>query len=59
MFENGPGHCLYLCPDLPANLSTAAILFVTAFSLMFVGRVPMKYLFLFRRLSRGPRPGDL
>jgi len=29
---------------LPANLSTAAILFLTAFSLMFVGRVPLKYL---------------
>ncbi len=31
---------------LPANLSTSAILFVTAFSLMFVGRIPVKYLFL-------------
>ncbi len=29
---------------LPANLSTAAILFLTAFSLMFVGRIPLKYL---------------
>jgi cell division protein FtsW len=31
---------------LPANLSTAAILFLTAFSLMFVGRIPFKYLAL-------------
>jgi cell division protein FtsW len=29
---------------LPANFSTAAILFLTAFSLMFVGRIPVKYL---------------
>lgn len=29
---------------LPANLSTALIVFVTAFTLMFVGRVPVKYL---------------
>lgn len=29
---------------LPANFSTAAILFLTAFSLMFVGRIPLKYL---------------
>ncbi len=32
---------------LPANFSTAAIVFVTAFTLMFVGRVPFKYLFMF------------
>lgn len=31
---------------LPANFSTAAILFLTAFSLMFVGRIPLKYLAL-------------
>jgi len=31
---------------LPANLSTSAILFITAFSLMFVGRIPLKHLFL-------------
>lgn len=31
---------------LPANLSTAAIVFLTAFSLMFVGRIPMRYLAL-------------
>jgi cell division protein FtsW len=31
---------------LPANFSTALILFVTAFTLMFVGRVPFKYLML-------------
>lgn len=31
---------------LPANFSTAAIVFVTAFALMFVGRVPVKYLAL-------------
>ncbi len=31
---------------LPANFSTAAIVFVTAFSLMFVGRIPVKYLLL-------------
>jgi cell division protein FtsW len=31
---------------LPANLSTAAILFVTCMSLMFVGRIPFKYLAL-------------
>jgi cell division protein FtsW len=31
---------------LPANFSTAAIVFVTAFSLMFVGRIPVKYLAL-------------
>jgi cell division protein FtsW len=31
---------------LPANFSTAAIVFVTAFSLMFVGRIPIKYLSL-------------
>jgi len=32
---------------LPANFSTAAIIFVTAFTLMFIGRVPFKYLFAF------------
>jgi cell division protein FtsW len=32
---------------LPANFSTAAIVFVTAFTLMFVGRIPLKYLALF------------
>ena len=31
---------------LPSNFSTAAIVFVTAFSLMFVGRIPLKYLSL-------------
>ena len=31
---------------LPANFSTAAILFVTCMSLMFVGRIPFKYLAL-------------
>ena len=31
---------------LPANLSTSLILFVTVFTLMFVGRIPLKYLFL-------------
>lgn len=31
---------------LPANFSTAAILFVTCMSLMFIGRVPFKYLAL-------------
>ncbi|MEN8158264.1 MAG: FtsW/RodA/SpoVE family cell cycle protein [Bacteroidota bacterium] len=31
---------------LPANFSTAAILFATSFSLMFVGRIPVKYLAL-------------
>ena len=31
---------------MPANLSTAFILFVTAMSLMFVGRIPYKYLAL-------------
>lgn len=31
---------------LPANFSTAAIVFVTAFSLMFVGRIPIRYLSL-------------
>jgi cell division protein FtsW len=31
---------------LPANFSTAAILFITCMSLMFVGRVPFKYLAL-------------
>ena len=31
---------------LPANFSTSAILFVTAFTLMFVGRIPLRYLFL-------------
>ncbi len=31
---------------LPANFSTALIVFVTAFSLMFVGRIPVKYLAL-------------
>ncbi len=30
---------------LPANFSTAAILFVTCFVLMFIGRVNLKYLF--------------
>ncbi len=29
---------------LPANLSTAAVLFVSCMGLMFIGRVPMKYL---------------
>lgn len=32
---------------LPANFSTAAIVFVTAFTLMFVGRIPLRYLALF------------
>lgn len=32
---------------LPANFSTAAIVFVTAFTLMFVGRIPLRYLTLF------------
>ena len=32
---------------LPANLSTAAIVFVTAFTLMFIGRVPFKHLMMF------------
>ncbi|MEN8203585.1 MAG: putative peptidoglycan glycosyltransferase FtsW [Bacteroidota bacterium] len=31
---------------LPANFSTAVLVFVTAFSLMFVGRIPIKYLAL-------------
>jgi cell division protein FtsW len=31
---------------LPANLSTSAILFVTAMTLMFVGRIPFKFLAL-------------
>ena len=31
---------------LPANLSTAALVFLTAFSLMFVARIPVKYLAL-------------
>jgi cell division protein FtsW len=31
---------------LPANFSTAALLFITAFALMFVGRIPVKYLAL-------------
>ncbi len=31
---------------LPANFSTAAIVFLTAFSLMFVGRIPIRYLAL-------------
>jgi cell division protein FtsW len=31
---------------LPANFSTALIVFVTAFSLMFVGRIPVRYLVL-------------
>ena len=37
------GTCILI---LPANFSTAAIVFVTAFSLMFVGRIPIKYLAL-------------
>ncbi len=32
---------------LPSNFSTAAIVFVTAFTLMFIGRVPFKHLFMF------------
>jgi len=31
---------------LPANFSTAVLVFLTAFSLMFVGRIPVKYLTL-------------
>jgi cell division protein FtsW len=31
---------------LPANFSTAALIFLTAFSLMFVARIPVKYLAL-------------
>ena len=38
------GTCVLI---LPANFSTAAIVFVTAFTLMFVGRIPIKYLTLF------------
>jgi len=37
------GTCVLI---LPANLSTAAIVFITAFSLMFVGRIPVRYLAL-------------
>jgi cell division protein FtsW len=37
------GTCVLI---LPANFSTAAIVFVTAFSLMFVGRIPVRYLAL-------------
>ena len=32
---------------LPANFSTAAIVFATAFIMMFIGRVPLKYLMMF------------
>lgn len=32
---------------LPANFSTAAIVFITAFIMMFIGRVPIKYLLMF------------
>ncbi|MEX0987901.1 MAG: FtsW/RodA/SpoVE family cell cycle protein [Bacteroidales bacterium] len=32
---------------LPTNLSTAAIIFTVSFILMFIGRVPFKYLLLF------------
>lgn len=31
---------------LPANFSTAALLFITAFILMFIGRMPLKFLLL-------------
>ncbi|MFW5877972.1 MAG: FtsW/RodA/SpoVE family cell cycle protein, partial [bacterium] len=31
---------------LPANLSTAGLLFITVFILMFIGRIPLKFLFL-------------
>lgn len=31
---------------LPANFSTAALLFITVFILMFIGRMPLKFLFL-------------
>ncbi|MDF1574991.1 MAG: FtsW/RodA/SpoVE family cell cycle protein [Bacteroidales bacterium] len=37
------GTCVLI---LPANFSTAAIVFITAISLMFVGRIPFRYLFL-------------
>jgi cell division protein FtsW len=37
------GTCVLI---LPANFSTAAIIFATAFSLMFVGRIPVRYLAL-------------
>ena len=37
------GTCVLI---LPANFSTAAIVFATAFSLMFVGRIPIRYLAL-------------
>ncbi len=37
---------LLVCPlVLPANLSTAVLIFATAFILMFIGRVNLKYLF--------------
>ncbi len=32
---------------LPSNLSTAAIIFAVSFILLFIGRIPMKYLVLF------------
>jgi cell division protein FtsW len=32
---------------LPSNLSTAVILFITSFILMFIGRISFKYLFVF------------
>ncbi len=37
----------------PSNLSTAALLFVTCFIMMFVGRISMKYVFLLLFLGVG------
>ncbi len=36
---------------LPANLSTAIMLFVTSFILMFIGRISFKYLFIFSAIA--------
>ncbi len=38
--------CLVCLLILPANFSTAAVLFVTCVFLMFIGRINMKYIFL-------------
>ena len=37
----------------PSNLSTAVLLFVTCFIMMFVGRISMKYVFLLLLMGIG------
>ena len=48
------GHTVVVCGLIfITNFSTAALLFVTIFTMLFVGRIPFKYLFLVVALGAG------